>query len=471
MRLFSILFILTFSIQSKAYFEADSANSNKTNSDLTTKKLTWEIGLGSFYQLGRTALISDLRNDPIPILLPNDPALQRRRFEPDLREKWELNEKYTTDHPLFHLPYYIDFYVNQEIADWVDLDLRAIVEHRGFSYGVGNMKNIALLPQARLNFKKNFILKTKDTISFKAQIGNINNFESGERLYLYNLDILGERININYKTWNLEFVGIGDLISHIGLNIDDAIFTSIYQIKDLGNNKFKYGFTHGYFITGIPLRYHNFDLSSAYYNGDKFRIYAQASIRQSSLSIHKTAPLETLMAGVIGFKINHKWNKHELFTRLEARYYGNYYNSLLINHDVYYREKADHYANTVGEQLYPLYRYDRPHGQWALYTMYYGQKLWAGSFELNYLYSLFSYLKLRVNLDMHLLVPQRFNVFSYGLYEMGAQIHLPQSYQMFLGLSNKGMNLDIHFPTHYVYLQPVLQIKLAKDIAAFNKTK
>lgn len=464
----SLILIFCWTFQSNA--SALILNQDSLNLK-SPQKTTWEIGLGSFYQLGSPSFKDYFRVEPIPILLPNDPSLQRRRFDSDLREKWELDKNYSTDHTLFHLPYYIDFYVKQEIADWVDLDLRAIVEHRGFSYGLGNTKNIALLPQARMNLKKNFILKSKDTVFFKAQIGNFNNFESGERLYLYNLDILGNVVNLKYKSWNFELVGIGDLHRNIGLNIYDALFSSIYQIKDVGNNKIKYGFTHGFLSTGLPFDYHNFDLNAAYFNTDKFRIYAQGSIRQSSLFIHKNAPIESLFAGVIGFKFNNKWNKQELFTRLEARYFGDFYNSLLINQDVYYRERADHYGNTVGEQLYPLYRYDRPHGQWALYTMYYGQKLWAGSFELNYMYSILSYLKLRINLDMHLLIPQRLNVFSYGLYEIGAQIQLPQNYQIFMGLSNKGMNLDIHFPTHYVYLEPVLQIKLAKDIAAFNRSR
>ncbi|MHB1277807.1 MAG: hypothetical protein ACYC1Q_05360 [Bacteroidia bacterium] len=349
------------------------------------------------------------------------------------------------------------------------IEFRAILEHRGLSYGVYNLKNIAVLPQYRVNVNKQFRLG-KDSLNLEGKVGYFNNFSFDERLTIYNLDIEATLARLKFKKWNLHVIHIGDLQQSIGLNIGDALHSSLFRVNNWSSLNLKLGISHALFDMADQF-YQNVDFSIAVYQKEDFRVYTQWSYRYSTLAFHKNADLDENLAAILGFKINYQAKKTTLSHRIEARYYGKFYNTFLKTTDVHYRERTPTYGNTTGPNLYPLYRFDRPFGQWAVYNEYNSDALMAGSAELDYLRQIAKFVKLRVTLDMHVIVPREMQVFAFAFYECGAQFILPQDYLLFAGISNKGMNLDKHYPTHYVFMEPVVQIKFSKDLADFDRTK
>ena len=452
-----------------------------TGSTKNPGNTSWDFGFGSFYQ----APFANFENyaDPLTVKLPEESFMQRRYGDIELQKLWDLNNDNATDNPLFHEAFYLDLQASHKLSKDITIQGRTVIEHRGNSYGVYNVKNIALYPQYRISFNKK-IAFLKDSIAFSINYGNFNNFKFAEGLTIYNLDIYGNYSKIIFKRFDLEYLHIADLFQGIGLNIDDAFYSGLsYTVKNKSGLSWRSGVHHTFLMpTGTDLPPFSekpdnmVDINTALYKSSKFRLYGQSSFRYNigqnfpGFRYNNRHNVVESCAALLGASIKKSSKKFNIEVRAEGRYYGSLYKMWFVNTNVYYRNKdQESYSNTVGSSLYPIIRYNRPFGQWAVYTEYNrGINMLAASAEINMEYALHKNVSISGKTDLHILKPEDHKIFTYPFYDLGFSLHSKKEYGLYLGITNKGMNLDKHYPTYYLFKKPVVMLKLYKNITQFK---
>lgn len=162
--------------------------------------------------------------------------------------------------------------------------------------------------------------------------------------------------------------------------------------------------------------------------------------------------------------------------KVEARYYGMYYNFSHLNQKLRYRQPATDiftmYANTVGEYLYPLRKFNTPFSQWTVFTEYNGYAVWGlsatGELATHIVPRVDVNLKYDINLihatqDKIFYQPQedRTSSFVYPFIKLGINYFpLPECKAEFF-ITNKTMNLDIHYPSAYLLKRLFVGVSLS----------
>lgn len=408
-------------------------------------------------------------NKNFKVKIPNKPFFLQRRFrEKDLQERWNLFENYSTDDPLFHGAFSLSFHVHSQITKSISLEGRAVFEDRGFSYGAYNPEIMAIFPQIKLKYHKGFLLKN-DSLILKFDFGNFVDFRFGEGLTLYNIDLQGDITNLRFKNFNLKFLHVYDLYQSIGLNINDAFHLGLFYEPKYSESasekmRFRLGVIH---VKNTPTSEPPFsdennntiDATAALYKKGSFRIYTQESYRYNGYGNDFTKKSSALLG--LQFEKNMKRVSFDL--RMEARYYGIYYNAWFINTNVYYRnpDKED-MGNFIGTSLYPLERYDRPYSQWAAYTFYNFTSIAGISFQGKCDIPLYKKLSLQIKPDLNYIAWPDSIKFFLPFMQAGLYYHEPKKFDIFVGLTNKGMNLDNRYPDFYLYKQPYIYFRIRK---------
>jgi hypothetical protein len=140
-----------------------------------------------------------------------------------------------------------------------------------------------------------------------------------------------------------------------------------------------------------------------------------------------------------------------------------------------YRQPAansyETYANTVGDYLYPLRKFNTPFSQWAVYTEYIYHSICSlnlrGSMVkplnkkllLSLQYDL-NYIRAKDNFDNLNPAPKLLSNFIYPFFTAGLSYKVIEEVEASFLLTNQSMNLDINYPTHYLLSHPTLGIAL-----------
>ncbi len=444
-----ILFLLFSSVEYCYSFQLDTSK----------HKVVWDFGFRTYMQ---TSTGSEY-NMPVRAVFPTDPQLLRRGDNNGLRSLWELNNSFATDNPLYHYPIEIHLQAETQYSHWLKLQVRGIVEHRGMSYGSYNQNNIAIYPLYQIHAQHSWKIK-RDSLKLSYKQGHFINFSLGERLTIYNIDVHADILSLKYKKINLEITQISDLFQGIGLNTDDAFHSNIKYLSRLKNYEWENGIGHVFNASSGLAPYNlkpfnSVEFFSALHN-KSFKIYSHFSYRYNTLN-NEGDHIEK-SAGIIGFSMKYKSPRVNIRIRNEYRHYGTVYNSWFINTNVYYRERNSVYNNTVGPNLYPLMRYDRPFSQWAVFTEYQYSQINVVSFESQIDFKLNDWLSIWLNTDLTCLFPEKASNFLYPFFEGGFLFKVEDQYDLLIGISNKGMNLDKHYPTHYRFEYPLIHFRFQK---------
>ena len=417
---------------------------------------------------------------------PNSGSLQAREPEEIARlvetderrvRNWGTDFYSIIDNPLFHGAASVE--VDALFRPWPGLSLLVGVtgENRGISYGVGNTESSVVIPRYQFRVDTGFSLFGQD-FRVSAAAGDFRRSTIDEGLFFRDADVEGGEILLSWKNLRYRYRKVGDAFAGVGLNIDDADFYSLEYVDlplpfDLtGGVRL-----HAHAFNGI-FPFDSFEGSprqllldsvgpteigaglSGYLaaHDSLFRLYSQLAVRGSEENIH----LMSRTAFLAGVSVRTAGERFSLDARAEYRYFGGLFNHGYRNTDVYYRDpdRNASFRNTIGPHLYQLTWYDRPFIQWPVFAEYQNLKdvtgwtLYAkGKLRLDYGFQLLG------TLDLNYIVPENSEDFLYPFYDIGLGWEPYPNMLMALGATNKGMNLDKHYPTFYLFNRPVPSIR------------
>ena len=355
------------------------------------------------------------------------------------------------DNPLYHSAFYIDLYGTVAINDSIDLTVNLLSEHRGISYGVYNSADIAIVPQFNLKGKQHIKLFNKDLTLF-GDVGNRRNISLYEGLVLYNLDVQGIDMSLSYRRLHFRLHHIGDLQRGIGLNIDDALDYMLSLESLPVEDKWLADLRLGYYHEYGGRNYEGLKASIGVQYNDNTRVYGQTALT-TGWNYESGAGMNN-MAFLIGAKHQGQSGRFSWQFKTEGRYFGANFNTGLKNTTVTYRQSRESgvKGHTIGNTLYPIYYYERPFSQWAVFTEYQSGTAMSGISVLSDLsFLLGKGIYLDANLDLNHIRVDGEQPFTYPFYTGGISWKMSDKSKVMLLVTNKGMNLDVHYPTFYLF--------------------
>lgn len=442
----------------------DSSQNTKNDSKL---HVNWNVEGGQWFLGGAGGQ---------PIHVPDIIATMRKEVYGN------YNPRYSLDNPLAHSAVYFRLKSLTKLAEGVSIAADFIGEHRGFSYGTFSTENMIVFPQLRFDVKRSIKL-AKDSlqkIDFDLKVGNFVNLRLNEGLMLYNMDGQGADVNFRYKKWRYQIFMLGDMAGSIGLGIDDSWnHTFSYEGLPLGK-RLKADFRAGSFnhlsIYDSVSNHFGSQFSAAVYS-DKVRFYTQSAFKGNLLGDPINDRKDyALLAGI---KQEHKNRIWQIKNVLEFRFYGGRFNKNLKN--VYltnYRKTRNpgSFGGTIGNHLYPIYQYDRPFSQWAVFTeyqydywsqnkvLYDAKNVAAGTWQCSIDCKPYRELLLHANIDINHIKAQEVDGFTYAFMTLGVGFDFGNQLRMLLLISNKGMNLDVNYPTLYNYTNPLTGFSISRTL-------
>lgn len=380
-----------------------------------------------------------------------------------------------TDNPLRHGATYVALHTRWGYRNNVFLFADVYGEHRGVSYGLYDRSNTVLYPVVRIEAGDTLsVFKKPVTLSGKA--GQFLNERLDEGLMIYNIDVQGIQVSAGFKNVEVQYTLYGDLSNGIGLAIDDLNACSIrYAAPD------KKGFVGFSWVIARPpfsplKNFYSLSLSGKKVWGST-SIYAQAGYRPFELrgsSIQKNVLQQA--AAVAGITTQGEGKRFSYQAAAELRRYGWQFNFFYLGPGLRYRKPAadayELYANTVGNYLYPLRKFSTPFSQWAVFTEYSGCNINAVSLRGKLAYKFSKKTETRLDYDVNFIQSKLHDIFYlppgesrtgsflYPFFEW-ALTYLPAgNFKASLFLSNKSMNLDATYPTHYLLAKPTMGVSV-----------
>ncbi len=409
---------------------------------------------------------------------------------------WREESQRYSDNPLYHGAGYFRLGAVSQPIEEARLEVALIGEMRGMSYGTRNMENMIVYPKFFFTFRHALPL-LGDTLHSMVEVGDHHQLESLVPLTFYNIDAQGSRFTLGYR-W-LEYLyekAAGDGAFTIGLNIDDANHHAL-RTRDLSF----LDSTSALFQAGIFHYSKRYFLGSSLFESGNPR-FADSSPRDSMTRASGLSPTglalltrleRELASGLDGnLTLNYALRLADIGDRLMSRsafllsagldltgedgflgvsgsyrFYGGLFNAGFRNDDVSYREEAEDeeknddffdraandagYANTIGRSLYSLQQLDYPFSQWAVFTEYQDLKDVTG-------WTLYAEGRWRFTerfflggmLDLNLIVPEKIDAELYPFFSCTFGYEPYPGITAEAGITNRTMNLDKHYPTHYL---------------------
>jgi len=283
-----------------------------------------------------------------------------------------------TDNPLKHGAYYGCIKTTTSFSSSFKVNMDIYGEHRGVSYGVFNTENMVVFPVFTA-FVNDSLKVLKKSLNVEGKAGHFLNENLDEGLLVYNIDVQGIQAGLLTNSWKLMYTLYGDLYNGIGLNIDDLHAISLKRY---------FGTTKRTFL-GVSLyaiapphkkKADNLVWSvSGKKDINKSSFYFQVGYRSENKqdSNFKKGFVEQIGV-VIGHKLNVGSTLFDFNNQTEFRFYGESFNKNNYIAGVKYRQDLTQqplYANTIGEYLYPLRKFETPFNQWAIFTEYQGMNV------------------------------------------------------------------------------------------------
>lgn len=383
-----------------------------------------------------------------------------RENQPEISSNWGLDRTSCTggqtasDNPLYHGAAYADFkFLISGYGFKVTADI--IAEHRGISYGVFDRESMYFFPKINMKFDTTFRI-FGEPFTAGVDVGNFDEVRLYEGLNFYNFDCMGSYFYLQWRNLRLAFNRYGDLDYGYGLNIgdsDDFIITvgdvCLSENWKLDLNLGFFNYAASCYDKYDKLNDHSGYTFSAAIHGHGLRAYGQYALRDMN---DEYTDRKYRSALLFGAKYECDFGVIRLSTRADYRWFGFYFNKGFINEDVYFRDpEGGSYNNTIGDNFYPLYQYERPFGQWVVYTEYQSKNVSALELQLNARCYFYDRLMALLDLDYIYIRASGLDGFDYPFYNAGLGWEPIDGTYIMMSLTNKGMNLDKHYPTFYLY--------------------
>jgi hypothetical protein len=385
-----------------------------------------------------------------------------------------INFDSVSDNPFRHGAMYLALRSVSQFRNQLILKADLYGEYRGFSYGTFNSKNnLVLYPVFELNGRDTLSLN-KEKLIVTGKLGQFINEQLAEGLWVYNIDLQGVQLGLNYRNTSLLFTNYGDLYSAIGLNTDDLREFSIEQSSrnDSGRTGISWTIAAPPYN---PARYHSF-----------FNIYGSLKIRESRLYAQfgftpvygnqfNTKGVAKQTAFVAGAENKLIAGKFRLNNKVEIRYYGAACNIFHFDPAFRFRDSAANqmelYANTTGPYLYPLRKFDTPFSQWAVFTEYSGYNVAAFTLLGNAIFQLNGKLHFALDYDINVIAARSAEIFNsvpssprsfftYPFFRSSVLYKPMEGLHISVFVTNKSMNLDLSYPTHYLHKKPFVGFEM-----------
>jgi hypothetical protein len=361
---------------------------------------------------------------------------------------------YITDNPLFHGAMYNDLALRVAAGQSIALDLHLIAEHRGQSYGVFNTKEMIVFPRALFSIDTSITINS-ERIVFGGSVGDYSDMRLHEGLLWDHFDSQGSRWHVGWRYVSLTYNKIADASYGIGLNIGDAddfilavqgipVYPGLDASASIGPTVFSGVRGSSMFRSDFGNEAWNYALALDY--GAIARVYGQYAVRDHVIGDGG--------AVLVGARIRVEHADLSLACTGEFRRYGAEFNRDFIAQNVLYRTPN----NTIGEFLYPLSLLERPFSQWAVYTEYQGLDVRAFVFQLEGHLHLWHGFGISTTLDITAVHAGDLPSFTYPFYDIGIEWSPFKGLRLLMSKTNKGMNLDKHYPTYYLYAASVTSL-------------
>jgi len=242
---------------------------------------------------------------------------------------------------------------------------------------------MVVFPVIQLEGKDTFTI-AQNRLAIKVNVGQFLDEKLDEGIMVYNMDLMGSKLHLRYKRVAFNYTIYGDLTNAIGLRVDDLHAFSFRHYAH-GDS----GYAGVSLVTAAPpysaKKHHSYlNVFAGKTSSGGLSLYGQLSyllFSPDGLSVSRS--LTRQLAAVAGVTIRHSSPKFSLTNSTELRYYGMTYNLFHSDVQLRYRKPATDaytmYANTVGKYLYPLRKFDTPFSQWAVFTEYIGNNLFAAA--------------------------------------------------------------------------------------------
>jgi hypothetical protein len=376
------------------------------------------------------------------------------------------------DSPPRHGALYFKAAISATFFDALKANADLFAEHRGMSYGVNNYDNIAVFPRLLLSLDTSVAL-LGERLQVHASAGHYYYPRLYEGLTIYNMETQGSALSLQYKNFKIGYRKTGDLFTSIGLGIndgDDVIFSLVdLPLTDFLRADIQFGIYENSTVQELQrvnyvrredITDYGQTLSLGLFTDSTFRLYGQLGLRNGS------ADFLARTAFVAGVDYSAELFPNLTFTsKTEFRRYNYLFNYGYYNYDVDYREtdqrtRIRNWGNTIGPQLYPLYAFERPFSQWAVFTEYVNKSVSAYTVNFDAKYQLPFDFFLKGGVDFNYIVAQDNETAFYPFYDIGGGWEPFKNTSFNLFLSNKGMNLDKQYPTFMIFEKPYLNVAI-----------
>ncbi len=377
-----------------------------------------------------------------------------------------IKQRSAADNPLYHGATFVDIEGKFEAVPGVTLRTNLIGEHRGMSYGVYDTDDMIVYPKIHIAADTAYY-PFGERIAVHASTGHISDGRLYEGLTFYNLDWQGTNFWAKWKYFKFEYHKIGDLSEWIGLNLGDAddwIF-STEGVPLIGTWRADVRYGWYTWISGIPSLFlldndafsnEGKTISLGVYPSDDVRLYGQLGIRNAGSFSAYNSSLNAYLAGI---SANGSFHSLTYSVRGEYRYYEKGFNAGYVN----LKAGTTPYhssGSTVGEYLYPLSLFRRPFSQWAIFTEYIDQDIAGLTLNADLQLKLPYSLALCLNADINQLNPEKAESFLWAFYDIGLGWSPMKGILFKWSATNRGMNLERHYPTLYMYKQPASSLSV-----------
>ncbi len=432
-------------------------------STLFDDSLFIDIAGGFYYQ---SPLSSSTMND-LSIHQP-DYLSPRRKYESYLTERWQLGADRMTDSPLAHGASFIQLLMRRRLSRGLHVSASITADHRGFSLGTYNHDDVAFYPRFLVAYHGKplgALGSAFSGIQTDFRLGVLEDLRFYEGLTLYNLDCQGGSGYLQSGRFRYTHLRISDLWAGIGLAIDDLIDNSIALLGLPVHDSWKADLQIGCSDYGRDREGKSIDvlnLSAGLYPDMRRRIYGQLGYRFTDLRYNSRLCLASLV-GARGEMHSRAW---DIRSRVEHRYYGGIFNyKRSQERSVHYRRTSSRdTGNSIGSQLYPVELFGRPFSQWAVFAEYHKRYLNALTWHTVLRRDLVGATRLHLEADLNAIWSEDEDAFLYAFLKAGLVFEPVNQTYLLVGLTNKAMNLDRHYPTFYQIKQPVLHLELIREV-------
>jgi hypothetical protein len=264
------------------------------------------------------------------------------------------------------------------------------------------------------------------------------------------------RVYLGWRRLEASLSVIADLASGIGLNIEegydaglalvDAPLSALWRL-DASAGYWEYGRRWGAGWDGMDD--HGGKLSVAVRRSEGLRLYGQIGTRARNDDAISSS---SCIAWLAGATLADAGADHALHVLVEHRRYGSAFNLGFYQPNFFFYRDA--IGSVVGRQWYPLSVYDRPFSQWAVATEYQGRDVRLSTLRCELARRLVGRLWCETDLDLNAVAAEGETTFIYPFYEAGVAWRLQPGVAFHWTWTNRGMNLDRHYPTLYLFEHP-----------------